>query len=290
MSTRPTPVALLVPFFLCLAAFWLVPLLAGFWSSLESDTLYGSSHFVGLRHYQSLAGDGRFLVALGNTALHALLTIAVVAPVALLVAHLLEAAHPAFLGAIRFCLLLPGLTPPLVLAILFMLVFSGRYGLLNGLVLEPLGLPAVDWIKDPRFIRISLLIQAAWRWTGIVALFLHAGLTAIPRSYYEIARAEGAGSWRTLRDVTLPLLGPVLLFVSLLLCLDAFVLFSGAYVLLGGSGGTADAGLLLVTYMYQTAFSYGRFGSAAAMAFSIVPLLALLLWAALRGRFRAADV
>ena len=62
-----------------------------------------------------------------------------------------------------------------------------------------------------------------------------------------------------------------------MLILDAFVLFSGAYVLLGGSGGTSDAGLLLITYMYQTAFRYGRFASAAAMAYVCVPLLIALI-------------
>ena len=62
-----------------------------------------------------------------------------------------------------------------------------------------------------------------------------------------------------------------------MLILDAFVLFSGAYVLLGGSGGTADAGLLLITYMYQTAFRYGRFASAAAMAYVCVPVLIVII-------------
>jgi ABC-type sugar transport system permease subunit len=84
------------------------------------------------------------------------------------------------------------------------------------------------------------------------------------------------------------MLSHVLAFTSVFLFLDACVLFEGAYILLGGSGGTLDAGLLLVAYTYQTAFTLGRFGSAAAMGFSMVPLLMIAVWLLLlRGRGRA---
>jgi ABC-type sugar transport system permease subunit len=277
----PVPLALLAPFLGVLAALWLVPLAQGVALSLESDTLYGPTHDVGLAHYRALLGDGRFRLALANTLGYAAASVVLVVPAGLALALLLRTAAPSLRGLARFCLLLPGLTPPLVLAFLFVLVFGGRHGLLNTL-LAPLGVPPLDWLKDPPLIRASLVLQAFWRWTGFVALFLHAGLESIPRAYVDLARAEGASPWGVFRHVTLPLLSHVLGFVALLLTLDAFVLFSGAYVLLGASGGTADAGLLLVGYAYQTAFTYGRFGSAAAVALSVAPLLGLLAWAALR--------
>jgi ABC-type sugar transport system permease subunit len=264
-----------------------VPLGEGVVMSLRSDTLYGPSHFVGLDHYRALVHDPRFLKALTNTGLYAACSIAIILPTGLLLAHLLRRAFLPAQPGLRFALLLPALTPPLVLALLFVLVFAGRYGLLNTAVLGPLGLPAVDWLKDPVAIPASLLLQAAWRWTGFVTLILLAGLEAIPQGYSEVARAEGAGPLAVLRDVTLPLLRPLLLFCAVMLLLDAFVQFSGAYVLLGASGGTSDAGLLLVGLVYQTAFRYGRFGSAAAMALAIVPLLALSLWLLLRTRASA---
>jgi ABC-type sugar transport system permease subunit len=275
------PWGLLAPFLMALAAFWLVPLLQGVRLSLESDTLYGPARFVGLAHFRGLLEDRRFLQALANTLAYAAATAALIVPAGLGVALLLRSTAPSLRSAFRFCLLLPGLTPPLVLAFLFVLVFSGRHGLLNAL-LAPFGVPPLDWLKDPPLIRASLVLQALWRWTGFAALFLHAGLESAPRAYTEMARAEGASSWGVFRHVTLPLISHVLGFVALLLTLDAFVLFSGAYVLLGASGGTADAGLLLVGYAYQTAFGYGRFGSAAAISLSITPLLGLLAWAALR--------
>jgi ABC-type sugar transport system permease subunit len=272
--TRP-PYLLLLPFFAVLVFFWVVPLVEGVRMSLLSDTLYGPSHFVGLAHYRSLGEDERFRTAIWNTARHALLSIASILPLGLGLALLLRQVRGWAQGALRFCLLLPALTPPLVLGFLFVLVFSGRHGLLNAAVLQPLGLPALDWLKDPVVIPVSLLLQAIWRWTGFVTLVLLAGLEGIPRAYVEMARAEGAGPGAVFRDVTLPQLRPLLAFCAVMLFLDAFVSFAGAYVLLGSSGGTSDAGLLLVGLVYQTAFTYGRFGSAAAMSLSVVPLLAL---------------
>ncbi|MCD6050815.1 MAG: binding-protein-dependent transport system inner rane component, partial [Verrucomicrobia bacterium] len=89
--------------------------------------------------------------------------------------------------------------------------------------------------------------------------------------------------WKVFKQVTLPLLQPVVLFCAVYLVIDAFAMFSGAYMLLGGSGGTADAGLLLVSYSYQQAFTYGNFGTAAAMCLMVAPALLALLWLAMMG-------
>jgi ABC-type sugar transport system permease subunit len=270
------PVGLLLPFSLAVAAVWLLPVVDGLRLSLQSDTLYGASHYVGLTHYREVLADPRFHHALLNTVIYAAMTVGLVVPLALAVALLIRRSIPAAGTIVRFCLLLPAVTPPLVLAMLFVLVFSGRHGLLNGLT-GAVGLPPVDWIQDPRAIKFALVMQAAWRWTGFVALCLLSVLESIPHEYYDIARAEGAGRLASFRLVTLPMLRRALLFVVVVLVLDAFVLFSGAYVLLGGSGGTSDAGLMLITYAYQTAFRYGRFGTAAAMAYLAVPALLMFL-------------
>jgi len=272
----PVPVWLLVPFGLCVVAFWLFPVIDGFLLSLQSNTLYGPSHYVGLEHYRALPQNSRFLLALGNTVTYAVLTVIVILPLALLLALLLQRCLAPLGLLVRFALLLPGVTPPLVLALLFVLVFSGRYGLLNTLS-GTVGIPPIDWIQDERAIKISLVLQATWRWAGFLALLLLSAVESIPREYYDVARAEGAGPWGAFRHVTLPLVRRALLFVAVVLILDAFVLFSGAYVLLGGSGGASDAGLLLITYMYQTAFRYGAFASAAAMAYASIPVLILFL-------------
>ena len=108
--------------------------------------------------------------------------------------------------------------------------------------------------------------------------------------YYEALQVESARSWHRFRWVTFPFLRHVILFCIVYLIVDAFALFSGAYVLLGGSGGTADAGLLMVSYTYQKAFTFGDFGTAAAMSVLMAPFLLFLLWVCFWGYKRLITV
>ncbi len=282
---RP-PLGLLLPFFLLYALFWLVPLVQGLRLSLFDESIYGGGVFVGGANYAALLRDPRFALALFNTTFYALGVLLTVVPLGFALALLLGRAPEPLRRVCQFFLLLPSLSAPAALAIFFLLAFNGPDGLLNRLVLLPLGLPVVNWLQDPWAVRSALVIQGVLRWTGLTAFLLAAGLTGIPRVYSEMARLEGATSFQRVRYLTLPLLRPLLAFVALFLVFDAFVLFDGAYVLLRGSGGVADAGLLLVTYSYQSAFSFGDLGYAAAMSYTLAPLLVLFTW--LFVRFREA--
>jgi multiple sugar transport system permease protein len=281
MSRRhlPIPWVLLAPFVVAALLFWAIPIGQGFWISLHGDELFEEASWVGFSQYAAIWRDPRFIKALQNTAIYSVLTISVVTTFSLLLALGLQRVRHKWRGVLLFCLMLPGLTPPAVLALLYLLIFNGPHGFLNALFLKPIGLPAVDWLRDPDFIKPALMLQTLWRWSGFVALLLLSGLEGIPRQLLHIATLEGANAIQTFRRVTLPLLAPVLGFVAAFLFLDAFVLFEGSYLLLGGSGGTLDAGLLTVAYTYYTAFTLGRFGTAAAMGFSLVPLLMLCTFA-----------
>ena len=225
--------------------------------------------------------------ALRNSFIYTLASIVVIVPLALWMAHLLRTTFRRLRPALTFALLLPALTPPSVLAVLFLMVFHGRNGLLNQLFVMPLGLEPVDWLKDPDFILTGLVLQTAWRWTGFMTFFILAGMEGIPRVYYEVARLATASRWRQFWHVTVPQLRPVLLFVAVYLVVDGLSLFSGAFVLLGGSGGTADAGLLTITYVFQKT-RFFDYGTAAAISVSLLPLMLLLLWGCLFLRRRTA--
>jgi len=281
-----SPLWLLAPFFALFAMFWLAPLIGGVKLSLESDSLFGTPEFAGLANYRAVLDDPRFFKALRNTLTYTLASIIVIVPLALVLAEALHRCWPRLKGVLSFILLLPGLTPPAVLALLFLLVFHGRNGLLNQWVVLPLGFAPIDWLKDPAWIMPALVIQAVWRWLGMITFFLLAGRESLPRPLYEVAALETNRAWPVFRGITLPLLRHVIVFVCVYLVVDAFAMFSGAYVLLGGSGGTADAGLLLINYTYQQAFSFGRFGTAAAMSLTVAPLLLVALGLCLLGKRR----
>src|SRR5690606_36512069 len=132
--------------------------------------------------------------ALRDTFLYAAMTITLVTGFSLALAHLLRRAYASFRGPVLFCLMLPALTQPAVLSLLYILVFNGPNGMLNGLLAAPLGLTMVDWIRDPRVIKFSLALLTVWRWSGFVTLILLSGMEGIPKTYYDLARAEGAGA------------------------------------------------------------------------------------------------
>lgn len=283
---RWTPFLFLLPFLFFLLLFWLIPLVGGVKMSLQANGL-GQAQYVGLAHYKALASDERYVTALRNSFIYTLASIVVIVPLALWLAHLLQTTFRRLRPALTFALLLPALTPPSVLAVLFLMVFHGRNGLLNQLFVMPLGLEPVDWLKDPDFILTGLVLQTAWRWTGFMTFFILAGMEGIPRVYYEAARLATASRWRQFWHVTVPQLWPVLLFVAVYLVVDGFSLFSGAFVLLGGSGGTADAGLLTITYVFQKT-RFFDYGTASAISVSLLPLMLLLLWGCLFLRRRTA--
>lgn len=279
-----SPLWLVTPYFALFALFWLAPLVGGVRLSLETG-----DGGMGLASYHAVIDDPRFFKALRNTLTYTLASMVFIVPLALVLAEALQCCWPKLKGLLSFILLLPGLTPPAVLALLFLLMFHGRNGLLNQLFVTPFGLAPIDWLRDPAWIMPALVMQATWRWLGMLTFFLLAGRESLPRPLYEVAALETGRRWPVFRSVTLPLLRHVILFVCIYLVVDAIAMFSGAYVLLGGSGGTADAGLLLINYTYQRAFTFQEFARAAAMSLMVAPFLIGLLGLALlgRGRIRA---
>lgn len=287
---------LLLPFFVSLVLFWLIPLSVGVKRSLYQDPAAiaasppePSKRQATLANYRKLLGDSQYRKALRNTVVYAAVSIAVMIPLALILAHLLQLSHPRLRPVLTFGIVLPALAPPVILGILFLMVFHGRFGLLNSLLVLPLqevlqtmaggdGKAApIHWLKDPAWIMPAMILQGIWRWTGFIALFFLCGLESIPKAHFEVADLAGANQWQRARFVTLPYLRPIIVFAVVYLLIDAGSMFSGAYALLGGSGGTDNAGLLLVSYAYFTGFKFHEPAYAAAISMSVVPLMLIII-------------
>ena len=311
---------LLGPFFGLWALFWLVPLGMGIdlsmqspdfrpvhreeampgqtaptgslsfldWRSAPEEPAADAPRYVGLENFRKVMGDPKFHKALGNTLVYVAGSIAVILPLAFFLAACLRGLPRLTRAGMVFCLMIPGLALPGVISTLFYLFFHGREGALNQYLVIPMGFDPVNWMMDPSFIMPSLILQAVWRWTGLVTLFFLCGMEAIPRWQFEVARIEGAGPWTRLSRILFPGVRHLAVFAGVFLVVDGFAAFSGAYNLLGGSGGILDSGLLLVTYVYQVAFPGGSgrfdFPGAAAMSLLVAPVTAFLLFLLLRAR------
>lgn len=285
---------LMLPFLGLWLLFWVIPLILGVDLSLQNpDTGFvisenAETEYVGLENFERTLGDPKFHKALKNTLFYVLGSVLCIIPIALFLAVGLFQLPRIYRGLLAFCLLIPGLALPGAMSKLFYLFFHGREGALNQYLIIPLGLDPINWMMDPNFIMPSLVIQSVWRWTGVVTLFFLCALEGIPSWHFEVAKLEGMKTFSRIRLILVPGVRNLALFTVIFLTVDGVASFSGAYTLLGGSGGILDSGLLLVTYVYQVAFpgGSGRFDlpGATAMSLIVAPLVAGCLFVILRIR------
>ena len=169
----------------------------------------------------------------------------------------------------RTIVVLPWALPTIVNGAMWRYFFNAQYGVVNA-VLTQLGITSSyhAFLSSP-FAALNIVILAdVWKNTSLVAFFLLAGLTTIPRDLYEAARVDGYGRWGAFVHITLPLLRPVLVVVLVLRTIEAFKVFDIIYVMTGG--GPANGTQSIAFYTYQRAFSDEYFGYGSALAYLIV--------------------
>ena len=274
---------LIVPFTLLWSFFWLVPLIGSFEQSLEESPQlkewFGAAGHSVWMNYERALEDTKFIKSLDNTLIFVGSNVAITLILGFFLASALFGLTKFTRGICLFVLLIPSLALPGTLASLFYLFFHGKAGVLNQFLITPLGFEPINWMMDPDWILPCLILQAVWRWTGLMTLLLYCGMRAIPSWQFELARLEGASDWNRLRTILYPGVKHLLFFGGIFLFVDGVAAFSGAYNLLGGSGGVLDAGLLFVTYAYQVAFpgGAGRFDLPLASAMCILVAVSTVL-------------
>ncbi|WP_421107776.1 carbohydrate ABC transporter permease [Streptomyces sp. NEAU-S77] len=257
-----TPYLFIAPFYLLYVLFMLVPIGVALWLSLCEWVGLGAPHWVGLRNYHHLLTDGSFQRALGNTGVYVLVSVAVIVPAALLIAQALNVRGLRARDLWRTAYFVPMVVSPIVVALVFGLIFDRHFGLANAVLRALFGTGGVDWLGDPAMARVSICLVMVWRWTGYLTIFFLAGLQNVPRELYESASLDGAGRLRTFRAVTLPALRPVTAFVLVTSFIGAAQIFDEPYLLTGG--GPSEATLSVAQFVYRAAFERQQFGYAAA--------------------------
>jgi multiple sugar transport system permease protein len=259
-----------------LALFFFLPVVAGFALSLTDFDLYalGDLHnvrFVALSNYAAVLRSRTFWTALGNTLYFALAGGPATVVVALAAALLVNARAARLKPLFRTVYFAPVVTTLVAVAIVFRFLYHPRFGALDR-ALASLGLPAIDWLGDPRWAMPAIILLAVWKNFGYNMVIFIAGLQAIPDELYEAARIDGAGAWRQLRHVTLPMLGPTFLFVGIVTAIGYLQLFPEPYVMT--YGGPLNRTLSAVMLMYKEGFRWWRMGYAAAIAFLLCLVIA----------------
>jgi multiple sugar transport system permease protein len=270
--------AFLAPSLVVMLAFWIGPMLGTVWVSLQDWNLIGTASFAGLDNYVELAHDTDFHAAVGHTLLYLGLYLPLVLVLGLAAALLLDAVLPA-MNLFRAIFFLPVISSWVAVSLLWKWILNPANGVLDQ-ALSKVGIEGPGWWTSPEWAMPAVVFASVWKDLGFVAVILLAGLQAIPVDLKEAAQLDGAGAWRRLRSITLPLLSPSLFFVTVISIINGFQVFDQVWVMTGG--GPAGATSVVVEQIVKYAFSYGRVGYASAMSIVLFGIVMLVTLAQLR--------
>ena len=264
--------------------FFLLPVAAGLALSFTDFDLYALAdlhnlRFAGLDNYLAVLQLPLFWQALLNTLQFVLLGVPLSIGLSLGCAVLLQSPLARFKPLFRTALFAPVVTTLVAVAVIWRYLFHVRYGLINA-GLATLGLDPVDWLGDPHWAMPAITVFAVWKGFGANMIIFIAALQAIPDELYEAARMDGATRWAQLRFITLPMLGPTLLLVSVLTLAGYFQLFAEPYVMT--QGGPLQSTVSVLYLMYEEGFRWWNLGRASAVAFLLFVLMVVVSQGLLR--------
>ena len=262
------------PALVLLVLLFFVPVFAVFAIAL-TDWQFGASSlsFVGLGNFEQVASDEGFRASLVNTIVYVAIVVPGTIVLGLVIALLIESGKSlrAFYRAVHF---LPFMATLSAMAIAWEALLHPTIGLVNQ-TLASLGLPAPNWLRDENTVLPALAVIGIWQNLGYAMVLFLAGLKSIPQDLYDAADIDGADLWLDrLRTVTLPMLGPVTMFVFIVVALKAFETFDTVQILT--QGGPGHASEMLLYTLYRESFEYLRTGYGASVAVVFLFIVAAL--------------
>ena len=228
-------------------------------------------NFIGMDNYETLFADPIFWISVGNTIYIVVGRVIFGTGFALLLAILLNQRVPGipFFRAVYY---LPTVTAGVAVALVWIWIFNPRLGILN-YTLKQIGITGPPWIYSSTWVKPSLILMSMFS-VGPNMIILLAGLQGIPKELYEAAEIDGAGRWGKFRNVTLPMLSPVLFFVIVISVVSSFQNFTEIRVMT--EGGPGESSNVLIWYLWENAFIFLKLGIAAAVAWIMFVILMAL--------------
>jgi ABC-type sugar transport system permease subunit len=263
---------LVAPVHILILSVIVIPSIFVIWLSLTKSSFGQEPTYVGLENFIRVLSDPAFRSALWNTVLIVVFAVHIELVLGLLVALLFASGLP-FRRFLLVAVLAPYAVSEVIAVVMWRFLFDPDAGPVT-LALQAIGLPILDWSFEPTHAMILIALLTIWLHLPFTFIILYAARLAIPSDLYEAARIDGATPFQAFRRVTLPLLGPAIVVALLFRYIFAFRIFSEVWLLTGG--GPARSTEVVAVYLYQEAFSYNAFGTAAATAWIMVVASLLL--------------
>lgn len=253
-------------------------ILSFYYSMLQWNMGSAAARFVGFDNYVSWFSDPTTRTTLGVTAVFTIATVGGSLVLGLMLALLLNQ-KMAGRSVARVMAFIPYGLSGIAVGMLWLYIFDPRYGLLSSL-LDAVGISSPQWYTESPWALVMLIIVYLWKHVGYVAIIYLAGLQSIPKEILEASALDGAGRFRTLRSVTLPLLGPVSSFLLITMALSSLQSFDLIQAMT--QGGPLGSTTTLMYQIYVDGFQSGRAGYASATATILFVLLLVVTAVQLR--------
>ena len=268
--------AFLTPATLMIFVFSFYPMVQAFLTSLKRGLPTALTYCDPLwRNYQRMLSDKVFIQSVTNTLTYLIVQVPIMLVLAVIFATLLNNKDLKFRGLFRTCIFLPCATGLVAYSMIFRTLFTYD-GMVNA-VLTNIGILSepINWLNDPFYAKVVIIVGLVWRWTGYNMIFYLSGMQSIDYSIYEAARIDGANQFRQLINITIPLLKPIILVTAIMSTNGTLQLFDESVNLT--RGGPANMTITMSHYIYNTMFTKNpNFGYAAAMSFVILIMVAIL--------------
>jgi len=264
------------PWLVGFLVFLVYPLLANFQMGMTDYSGFGNATWIGLKNYQDLLADPLFWESLYNTLFYTVFAVPLGVAVAILIAIAMNQ-KVREIPIYRALIYLPSIAPTFALSMMMIWLMNPRFGLVN-YFLSFFGVPSINWLGDPHWSKIAIILLAQLG-AGPIGLIFLAAMRAIPTTVYDAASLDGASSWKKFWHITLPLITPAILYDIIIGIGLGLQIFVPAYIMT--QGGPLNSTTFIALYIYNSAFKYSRFGFAAAMSgilFLINALLAITIF------------
>jgi multiple sugar transport system permease protein len=243
----------------------------GIFSTQSYNPAFPPQKFVGLDNFGRLVNDPVVRASIGFTIIFVVVSTFFQVTLGLAVAHLLNAQFR-LRGISRMISLIPWAMPMVVVALGFRWMFDDQFGMIPDLTRRLTGLNA-KWLIDPQNARVAVVLVNIWKSTPFVALVLLAGLQGISQDLYEAARVDGANWWQSLRFITIPMLMPIIITISMFMLVWQLAVFDLPFAMTGGGPGFSTTVLAQKIYLEINALNYGY---AAALSMVMVVIVAVI--------------
>ncbi len=265
--------AVFLPAFLLILFLTIYPVFSVFTNSLyRYNFLSEGKTFIGLHNFVQIIGEEIFRTAFRNTVVFTLIATVMEATLGVALALLFYGRFPGKRAAM-ITVIFPMMISTMVICAIWKTMYHHDIGVLNYL-LTSVGFDRVGWLTDKSIALTSVIIVDIWQWTPFAFIIVQAGLNSVPAEIFEAANIDGAGYYRTLFHVTIPILLNQILLVFLLRTIDTFRIFDKVYALTQGGPGNATE--TVSYFIYREGFSFFNLGRASAASLYTLVVIAII--------------